>query len=210
MGRDDQPSEEVLDLGVVEEPTGEGRPGRSSRPAALSRRGLLGVGGLAALAGAWAVASSRASSPASSAAQSAASSPAPSPGPARPPAPSPSASVRPSATVEPSAPTAPRAAVAVTDLGRPLLGATDTWDLFARGEDVVLRIRPASGRITRTALPPLGDADVSLVPARGRVLIHPTDYRQGYLVMDDRPVTEMPPGLDGAGPMLPGPDVDHV
>jgi hypothetical protein len=49
-----------------------------------------------------------------------------------------------------------------------------------------------------------------LVPARGRLLIHPTDYQQGYVVADDRPVTEIPPALNGAGPMLPGPDQDHV
>jgi hypothetical protein len=100
--------------------------------------------------------------------------------------------------------------VAVTDLGHPLLGVTAGWDLVALGHDVLLRIHLASGRITRTALPPLGDAAVSLVPARGRILIHPNDYGQGYVVADDRPVAEMPSVLNGGGPMLPGPDQDHV
>jgi hypothetical protein len=100
--------------------------------------------------------------------------------------------------------------VAVTDLGHPLLGVTAGWDLFALSGDVLVRIHPASGRITRSALPPLGDGAVSLVPARGRLLIHPPDSRPGYVVTDDRPVTEMPPPLNGDGPLLPGPDADHV
>ncbi|MGZ4624873.1 MAG: hypothetical protein ACXV3S_01090 [Kineosporiaceae bacterium] len=192
MGRDDEPGE-VLDLGVVEDapdPAATPPAGPGSR---LSRRGLVTAGGLVVVAGALAVVSARGSST-----------------PARPPTPSRSASAGPSPAGTPRPSPSPRPAVADTELGHPLLGATGAWDLFALGQGVVLRIRPASGRITRTALPPLGDTDISLVPARGRLLIHPTDYRQGYLVPDGRPVVELPVGLDGAGPMLPGPDADHV
>jgi hypothetical protein len=100
--------------------------------------------------------------------------------------------------------------VAITDVGRPLLGVTAGWDLFALGDDALVRIHLASGRITRSPLPPLGNDAVSLVPARGRLLIHPPDSRPGYVVPDDRPATELPPPLNGSGPLLPGPDADHV
>jgi hypothetical protein len=197
MGRDDEPpSEEVLDLGVLDEPGSEPAdrgPEPGARTPSLSRRTLLGAGGLVVIAGASALTATRGQA-----------------SPPRAAAPSPPASAPPSpagtASPTPSAP--PR--VAILDVRHPLLGVTAGWDLFALGEDVLLRIHPATGRITRTALPPLGDDAVSLVPARGRLLIHPTDYRQGYVVADDRPVAEMPPALNGAGPMLPGPDQDHV
>jgi hypothetical protein len=197
VGRDDEPppGEEVLDLGVLDEPgsrTRRGRQGGGGGRPPLTRRTFFAAGGLVAAAGGLAVVASRGSRTAPS-----------------PPAPSASASL-PSVTRRPTATSSPPPAVAVTNLGHPLLGATAAWDLFALGDDVVVRIRPSSGHVTRTALPPLGDGDVSLVPARGRLLIHPTDYGQGYVVPDDRPVVEMPAALNGVGPMLPGPDQDHV
>jgi len=100
--------------------------------------------------------------------------------------------------------------VTVVHVGNRLLGATTAWDLFALGDGVLVRVQPASGRLTRTALPTLGDGDAFLVPARGRVLIHPADYRKGYVVLDDRPAADLPLALNGTGPLLPGPDQDHV
>jgi hypothetical protein len=95
-------------------------------------------------------------------------------------------------------------------LPRPLPGVAADWDLFGLGDDVLLRIHPASGRITRTRIPPVGDGQVSLVPVRGRVLVRPLGEVPGYVVPDDgRPVL-MSPALAGTGSVLPGPDPDHV
>jgi hypothetical protein len=200
VGREDEPTpaEEVLDLGVLDEPaSGTADPARepsaSPRPP-TSRRALLVVGGLVAVAGGLAVTVSRRSGTP----------------PTTPPTPTPSAAVRPSPSGAARPTPSPSPPMAVTELGHPLLAVTAGWDLFALGDEVLVRIHLASGRITRTALPPLGDGGVSLVPARSRLLIHPPDFRQGYVVPDDRPVTEMPPSMNGAGPMLPGPDPDHV
>jgi hypothetical protein len=110
----------------------------------------------------------------------------------------------------PSATAGPSPAVTITDLGRPLLGVTAGWDVFALGDNALVRIHLASGRVTRSPLPPLGYEGVFLVPARGRVLIHPGDSRPGYVVPDDRPAAGMPSPLNGDGPLLPGPDADHV
>ena len=156
--------------------------GRGGPP---SRRALLVAGGLVVVGGGVAVVASRRS--------------------ATPPTPSPS----PSALGSPSV-TARRSPMVVTDLGRPLLGVSAGWDLFALADDALVRVQLASGRITRSPLPALGSGPVSLVPARGRLLIHPPDSRPGYVVPDDRPVTDMPPPLNGDGPLLPGPDADHV
>jgi hypothetical protein len=199
VGRDDEPppGEEVLDLGVLDERAkeradGEQEPTGSARRGP-SRRALLTAGGLTVVAGGFALAASRRGS---------------APPTASEPRPSASVTRSPSVTARPSP--SPSPPVAVTDLGRRLLGVTAGWDLFALGDDVLVRVHPASGRVTRTSLPPLGDGGVSLVPARGRLLIHPPDFRQGYVVVDDRPVTEIPPRLGGDGPLLPGPDPDHV
>jgi hypothetical protein len=98
--------------------------------------------------------------------------------------------------------------VEVTHLPRPVPG-TD-WDLFALGEDVVLRIHLPSGRVTRTQIPAVGDGEVSLVPVRRHVLIRPVGEGPCCVVPDDgRPVV-MPPSLAGVGGLLPGPDPDHV
>ena len=100
--------------------------------------------------------------------------------------------------------------MAITNLGRPLLGVSEGWDLFALGRDELVRIHLASGHITRSPLPALENIPVLLVPVGGGLLIQPADSRPGYVVPDDRPVSRMPPGLNGDGPLLPGPDADHV
>src|SRR5918911_2234777 len=82
-----------------------------------------------------------------------------------------------------------RRPVAVTRLGRPLLGAPTGWDLVALSHRELIHVDPWSGTVTRTALPPMDSGDISFVPARGRVLVHPTDYRQGYVVADGRPAS---------------------
>ena len=75
----------------------------------------------------------------------------------------------PAPTTLPPSPTASPPPVAVTTLGHSLLGVTAGWELFARGAEEVVRIEPARGRITRTAVPPLlSGAPVSFVVTADR------------------------------------------
>ena len=116
-----------------------------------------------------------------------------------------------SAQASPRTPTtsAPRPAgpaVSVTRLGRPLLGATTGWELVARGDKVLVRIEPATGRITRTAIPTLlSGGPVYLLASEDQVLIRPLDKVPGYLVPDGRPARELPALLEHDGPVYPGP-----
>jgi hypothetical protein len=100
--------------------------------------------------------------------------------------------------------------VEVTKLPRPWPGAPGDWDLYGLGDGVLLRVHPASGRVTRTQVPPVGDGQVSLVPVRHRVLVRPVGQGQGFVVPDDARAVAMPPSLAGVGAVLPGPDLDHV
>jgi hypothetical protein len=186
MADDDDP--EVLDLGLVDVPDTEGDPKRpgDARPD-LSRRRALALGGLLAVAGGLVVVQSRGSSTARG--------------------PFPAASVP--APVRRRGRRAAPPLVSVTDLGHPLLGGPH-WDLFGLGDSMVVRVELSTGRVTETALGPMANVELSLVPMRGGVFVHRADYGPGYAVTDGRPATLMPPTLDGPGPMLPGPDLDHV
>ena len=112
----------------------------------------------------------------------------------------------PAPTALPPGPTASPPPVAVTTLGHSLLGATAGWELFARGAEEVVRIEPARGRITRTALPPLlSGAPVSFVVTADRAVVRSLDQVPGYVVPDGRPVRRLPAALDGGGAAFPGP-----
>jgi hypothetical protein len=118
----------------------------------------------------------------------------------------------PQATATPSPRPSPRAdtdEVLVTRLGRPLLRG-QALDVYGLADSAVVRIELATGRLTRSPLPAPGDVGISFVPVREGIFVHIDDWRPGYLVRDGGTVLEMPPTLDGAGPMLPGPDLDHV
>ncbi|HEX8082549.1 MAG TPA: hypothetical protein VF557_20235 [Jatrophihabitans sp.] len=119
------------------------------------------------------------------------------------PAPSPTA---PAFTVAPPAHTSTLPAVSVTRLGRPLLGATTGWELIARGDEVLVRIELAAGRITRTTVPGSRSDQgfVSLLAGADQVLIQPLDRAPGYLVPDGKPSRELPV-LDKDGWVFPGP-----
>jgi WD40 repeat protein len=98
---------------------------------------------------------------------------------------------------------------AVADLGHPLLAGAAGFDLFGRGAGVVVRVQLRLGRVTQTAVPTLlSGGPVEFVPAAGRVIIRPIDDVPGYVVRDGRPASPTPPG--GGGPILPGPDQNHV
>ncbi|HVN11083.1 MAG TPA: hypothetical protein VMT69_03235 [Kineosporiaceae bacterium] len=187
---------DVLDLGLLDPPGTVDTPGVETldadprRTSPVSRRRLLaGAVGLAA-SGALAIVATRVASSRGH----------------------PSTAVPVAGRARSSAAGTGRAAgpVTVVETGHPLLDARSEWDVFALGHGRLVRVHPASGHVTVTALPTLGDASASLVPARRRVLVHPADYREGYVVPDDRPAADLPLTLNGSGPLLPGPDQGHV
>ncbi len=99
----------------------------------------------------------------------------------------------------------PSAAVSVTRLGHPLFGTTGNWELFGRGDGVLVRIQPAAGRITRTTIPGLqSGGPVFMLAGSDRVVIRPLDNVPGYLVADGKPASQLAPLLN-QGPILPGP-----
>ena len=97
-------------------------------------------------------------------------------------------SARPSSAVSPTPP------VVVTEMGHPLLGVTGGWELFGLGDEVVVRIQLALGRITRTAVAAVqSSGPVSFVAGADRAIIAPsttcqaTSFRTG-----NRPATCRP------------------
>ena len=110
------------------------------------------------------------------------------------------------AVLQPSSP-----AVSVTQLGHPLLNTTAGWELFARGPGVLVRIEPAAGRVTRTAIPDLrSGGPVSLLPGPDGVFIRPLDNVPAYLVPDGQPARELSPLLTQSGPAFPGPKPGQI
>jgi hypothetical protein len=183
---DDGP--EVLDLGVVDEartaPAEALEPGRPAVP----RRAVLALAGLAVVGGV-AVTRSCGSTPPSSAA----------------PTPDPTTT----APVRPTPYPLPPGQVVVTQLPGPILDGA-ALDLFGFGNTAFVRVQLATGRVTRTSLPGLADFGLSFVPVRGGVLVHGDNGGPSYLVPDGSSPEDAAPELRGAGPMLPGPDPDHV
>ena len=152
----------------------------SSSRPGMSRRGLLLTGGVLAAGGLAVALSPRSSSPPPSAGE--------------PP---------------PSSPASTSRAQPVM-LTRPLAGTRPGWELCALGADLLLRIHPATGLVVRSPVPRVGDGQVSLVPLRRGVLLRPVGPGPGYLVPDGGRTVVLPPELAGDGPVLPGPDQDHV
>jgi hypothetical protein len=184
---DDGP--EVLDLGAVDErPAAPAEAGPPHRPD-TTRRSLLALAGLAVVGGGVALLRSRGSAPPSSAA----------------PTPSPT----PTATAGPTRMSLPPGFVTVTQLPAPLLDGP-ALDLFGFSDTALVRVELATGRVTRTSLPALADVRLAFVPVRGGVLVHREDGGPSYVVRDGHSPEEAAPQLSGPGPMLPGPDLDHV
>ncbi len=104
-----------------------------------------------------------------------------------------------------------RAPVAVSETGHRLLGVTAGWQIFAYGPNQVLRIQPARGRITRTAVPPLqSSGPVFFVAGPGQVIIRPLDFVPGYLVADGRPPRILFGALSNGGIAIQGPQPGKV
>jgi hypothetical protein len=100
----------------------------------------------------------------------------------------------------------PPAAVTVRDVGHQILGIRAGYELFGLNRSGVVTVRFARGQIVQTRLPPLqGDGIVSLVAARGEVLVRPLDRVPGYAVPDGRPARPLPAALEHGGILLPGP-----
>ena len=139
----------------------------------------------------------------------------PSPTPTPTPTPASSPTGRPpSARTTPPAPLitrAPSATPAIVDLHHPILGVTAGWELFGRAQDSVVRIQPAKGRVTRTAIPAIGSSGpVSFLAGPDRVIIRPLDFVPGYEVVDGTVARPLTGSLAVGGPALPGPDRDHL
>ncbi len=112
----------------------------------------------------------------------------------------------------PAPPTAPSPPpVAVTDVGHSILGVRAGWELFALQQRALVWLQFASGRVTRTTLPPPeGDGIVSVVPAPAAVLIRPLDNVPGYLVPDGQPARQLTGFLARGALLLPGPGPAEV
>lgn len=105
----------------------------------------------------------------------------------------------------------PAPAVSVTKLGHPLLGTSAGWELFGRGDNVLVRIELAAGRITRTTVPALASSGpVFLVAGSDRVIIRPLDRVPGYVVRDGQPARQLSLLLNLEGPIFPGPTPDQM
>jgi len=102
-------------------------------------------------------------------------------------------------------------AVSITQLHRPLFGATTGWELFGRGDNVLVRIEPAAGRITRTTVPDLlSGGPVNLLLGKDRAFIRPLDNVPSYLVRDGKPAVVVPNLPNQEGPVFPGPAPDQI
>jgi hypothetical protein len=113
---------------------------------------------------------------------------------------------------QPSPPTPPAPPpVTVTDVGHSILGIRAGWELFALQQRALVRLQFASGRITRTTLPPPeGDGIVSVIPDPAAVLIRPLDDVPGYLVPDGQPARQLTGFLARGALLLPGPSRAEV
>ena len=99
--------------------------------------------------------------------------------------------------------------VSVRTLGRPLLGVTAGWQLFARGPDSMIAISLAAGRITTTPVPDLesNSPDVAFIVGAHQAIIRSFDEVPGFVIPDG----DEPRPLSGVlaryepGVLLPGP-----
>jgi hypothetical protein len=128
-----------------------------------------------------------------------------------PPPPRTPAATAPATTPPTTSPYDPPASVGppvVTTLGHPLLRVTAGWELFGRGDNEVVRIEPARGRITRTPVPSLlSGAPVFFVVGWDRALVRSLDQVPAYVVPDGQPARKVPVSGSGwGGPAFPGPD----
>jgi hypothetical protein len=111
---------------------------------------------------------------------------------------------------QPPPPPPPPGPVARSRLARPVAGIPLEWQLFGLGTEVVVRVDLASSTVTRTRFPPLGTSQIFLVPGRHGLVVRPVDTATGWVVRDDQVPSALPPSVGGIGPVLRGPDLDHL
>jgi hypothetical protein len=117
----------------------------------------------------------------------------------------------PAASATATAPGAAPAAVAVTKLGHRLLGVRAGWQLFALGQQEMVRIQLARGRVTRTQIPLLmSSGPVSLLAGPHEAIIRPLDFVPGYLVPDGQKARTLRGVLSHGGMVFPGPRPGQV
>ncbi|MBN9619925.1 MAG: hypothetical protein J0H43_09360, partial [Actinobacteria bacterium] len=105
----------------------------------------------------------------------------------------------------------PAPLVQVDGLGHPLLGVRAGWELFGRGNGVVVRIEFAAGRITRTVVGSIDSSGpVAFLPTGDGGLVRPLDAVAGYSVSDGLPPVGLAGLLGQGGAAFPGPDLGHV
>jgi hypothetical protein len=95
--------------------------------------------------------------------------------------------------------------------GHRLLDVPADWELFARGEDTLIRIRLALGRATITAIPRLNPGTSAIVVVGAdRAIVRPADNTPPFVVRDGKPATDLPQSLRQSYLLLPGPDSRHL
>ena len=105
----------------------------------------------------------------------------------------------------------PRPAVQVVETGHPLFGGGRDWELFGRSDSSLVRIEPASGRVTTTAVngPMSGVGRQTLLVFGSAALVD--DSNSGsYVVRDGEAARSSPADLAAGGPIVPGPDLSGV
>jgi hypothetical protein len=91
--------------------------------------------------------------------------------------------------------------------GHLLPGVTAQWEVVARGNDFLATLQPATGKLTRTPVPPLlsGNPEVALLVGPHQVVIRSYDLVPGYVIPDGAPARPLTGPLMNPGPVLPGP-----
>lgn len=101
--------------------------------------------------------------------------------------------------------------VVTRDVRKELAGMAGSWVLFARSGQSVAQIDFATQRLTLTKLPALDSSGpVAFLATSAGVIVRAMDVVTGYLVPDHAPVRELTGALAGGGPVVPGPDPEHV
>lgn len=94
----------------------------------------------------------------------------------------------------------------VTSLGHPLLGVSDGWELFLRGDNDVVRLQLAAGRVTITPTPTLGSGgSIAFLVTHNRSYVLPSDFVPGFTVSDGAAAGNPPGALAAGGNVYPGP-----
>lgn len=102
-------------------------------------------------------------------------------------------------------PTTASGPVNVVDRGGPIAGITAPWDLFVLGDNKVVRVELAQGRVTTTEVPGNTRHGSSIVVGPDSVLISAGIRMGNYLIADGRPAERAPGELSDVNRAVPGP-----